>query len=151
MRSTSKSSTLKRAMAADFDGNAHDAVVTGSINTRESGYDCRCTLLYPYETTDGSAQDAVIKRASISVSHYIPFNSQDPATQLLSFFAVAKRMDLIDNLEFNMDSADLWAELTADFSKMITDIVTVQGTNVTRKDPETAFITTNSPALVAGN
>lgn len=145
MRSTNKSSTLRNTFT-DYDENKHDSVVSGSIVTRETGYDCRVTLQYPYESGYGAQQDAVIRRASVSTSCFLPFDIRTGLTgSFASFIAGAKAgLVLIDNQDWAMDSADLWAELTADFTKMIANIATV--TVDDRKiDPDTAYVSATRP------
>lgn len=151
MRSTNKSSTLRNTFT-DYDQNKHDSVVSGSIITRETGYDCRVTLQYPYESGYGAQQDAVIKRASTSATAFLPFDIRTGlADSFASFIAVAKMgLVLIDNQDWQIDSADLWAELTADFGKMIANIAAVSVTD--RKiDPDTAYVTANRPPQEASN
>lgn len=149
MRSTNKSSTLRNTFE-DNDGNKHDSVVSGSIITRDTGYDARVTLMYPFQSTSGSQQDAVVKRGSVSVNTFLPLDAEDLPVLLLSFFAVAKRLDLIDNQTWNIDTADVWAELTADFTKMIANIVTVPGGNAKKVDRDSAHIVTNAPEAITG-
>lgn len=151
MRSSNKSSTLRNTFT-DYDENKHDSIVSGSIVTRETGYDCRVTLQYPYESGYGAQQDAVIRRASVSTSCFLPFDIRTGlAGSFESFLAGAKvGLVLIDNQDWNIDSADIWAELTSDFGKMIANIATV--TQEDRKiDPDSAYVSANRPQLTASN
>lgn len=151
MRSSNKSSTLRSSFTS-FDGNKHDSVISGSIITRGTGYDVRATLSYPFEVGTGAPQDAVLKRGSISTSTFISADTREDLPILLqSFFAVAKRMDLIDNQAFAMDTADIWAELTADFTKMIANLAVVQSNTGTKRDPDAAYIVEPRPQIVGTN
>lgn len=151
MRSTNKSSTLRNAFV-DFDQNQHDAVVSGSVVTRETGYDCRVTLQYPYESGYGAQQDAVVKRASISTTAFLPFDIRTGLPDHFASFLTAAKVGLvmIDNLTWNIETADLWAELAADFVKMTANIATVTVSD--RKiDPDTAYVANDRPLQTASS
>lgn len=146
-RSVSFSSTLPLVLQ-DADGNWHDAVVSGSITTSETGYNCRCNLQTPFESTVGAQADSVVQRSNISVQHFIPYTSAAFDTQYSNFLGVAKQMGLISgNLSMNLAGADLWAKLSAEFATMHTNIVDLAQGNANRRDPDTAFVTAPRPQL----
>lgn len=149
MRSTSKSSTLQLVLQ-DQDGNWHDAVVSGSIVTRESGYDCRFTLQFPFESQEGTQNDAVVKRGSVSTTRFIPFSDSTTgyAGDYQNFQLLGKELGLAaSGLSMNLSGADMWDELKADFAKMFTDVVPVASNDANMRDPEAAYITGNRPQL----
>jgi hypothetical protein len=139
----------------DQDGNNHDAVISGSIVTREAGYDCRFTLQFPYESQEGTANDAVVKRGSISTTRFIAFSDSVTgyAGDYSLFQAVGKNLGAATSgLSIGgLANADLWAELTADFAKMFTDVVQVASSDSNLRDPEAAYITSPRPQLSGAN
>lgn len=153
MRSTSKSSTIPRVLV-DQDGNAHDAVISGSIVTRETGYDCRFTLQWPYESQAGTQDDAVVKRATVSMNRFIAFSDSTTGYDgdYTLFQNLAKQMALATSgTSMNLGGADLWAGLSADFSTMFANVVQLASNDSNLRDPDAAFITTTRPLMSGAN
>lgn len=150
MRSTTKSSTIPLVLQ-DQDGNWHDAVISGSIVTREAGYDCRFTLQFPFESQAGTAADAVVKRGSVGCNRFIPFEDSTTgyAGDYANFQLVGKSLsNATSGLSISgLPNADVFAELTTDFGKMFTDVVQVASSDSNMRDPEAAYITSPRPQL----
>lgn len=146
MRSTSKSSTIPRVLT-DVDGNTHDAIIAMSIVTRETAYDLRATLTYPYESTVGQQNDAVVRRTNVQINHSLAFVAGNFADNLQNFIAAAKMLPLCAGYPIPVTNQDLWAGITADFETMYTDIVDLAQGNANLRDPDTAYVVGNRPQL----
>jgi hypothetical protein len=149
MRSTSKSSTVPRVLT-DVDGNAHDAIISMSIVTRETAYDLRATLTYPYESTVGAQDDAVVRRANVQINHSLSFVAGNFAANLQNFISAAKMLPLTAGYPIPVTGQDLWAGIEADFNSMFTDLVDLAQGNANIRDPETAYVVGTRPQL-SGN
>lgn len=146
MRSVNKSDTIPLVLT-DADGNKHDAIMAVSIVTRETAFDLRATLTYPYETLAGAQADAIVRRANARLEHSMSYIGGNYAMRLTSFLDAAKFLPLVAGYPMPITGIALWAEVTADFAKMFNDIVTLAQSNANLRDPDTAYVVANRPSL----